>query len=410
MIIKGNKRFFLIISSVFILIFLLIRCGQSDKKGNNEPARYSQFAGSASCMQCHKDIYEKHLMTEHFLSSAPAKVGNIKGSFEKGKNEYHFTAVSSVLMERKGDSLLQTEYVMGNEKQKRKIDIVVGSGRKGQSFLSWKHNSLIQLPVTYFTPDSAWSTSPGFNPGRIVFNRVVTSRCLECHSTYFEKTSPEEKHPEEFDRTHIIYGIDCEKCHGPGKEHVSFHTQNPNEKKAKHIINPAEFSRQQRLDLCALCHSGKLDKTKPSFSFRAGDKLSEYFSSSTIIPQSPGMDVHGNQLGLLSSSKCFITSDMTCISCHNVHENEKGRLEVFSERCMSCHNGNQYNQCKLTGSIGSIISKNCIDCHMPLQPSQSIAVYLEGETVPTPAKLRTHYVTIYKEESDKVLQFLKLKQ
>jgi len=44
---------------------------------------------------------------------------------------------------------------------------------------------------------------------------------------------------------------------------------------------------------------------------------------------------------------------------------------------------------------------------MPLKPSHSIAVFLEGASVPTPAKLRTHQVKIYNEETDKILEFLK---
>ena len=56
-------------------------------------------------------------------------------------------------------------------------------------------------------------------------------------------------------------GVDCEKCHGPAARHVEFQTQNPKETIAKFIINPAGFSRQQSLDMCALCHGGRLQKT-----------------------------------------------------------------------------------------------------------------------------------------------------
>jgi len=402
-----NRRLYIIISTIFIAIFLLMKCSSPDKKINKETVQYPQFAGSATCLNCHKEIYDKHIQTEHFLSSGPSVRENIKGSFDEGKNEYHFTALSSVKMEKSGDSLFQTEYVMGNEKQRSLIDIVVGSGRKGQSFLSWKNNSLVQLPVTYFTPESTWSSSPGFNPHKPLFNRVITSRCLECHSTYFQKTSSENNHPEEFDKTHIIYGIDCEKCHGPAKDHVNFHTKIPGDTSAKYILNPAGLPRQINIDLCALCHSGRLEKTKPSFTFQAGDKLSDYFSPPDMTSQIPNIDVHGNQLGLLSFSKCFTATNMTCMSCHNVHENEKGKLDIFSQRCRNCHNGDQHDQCKMSSSVGEIINKNCIDCHMPLQPSQSITVFLEGAQIPTTAKLRTHHIKIYKEETQKVLDFLK---
>lgn len=401
---RGNRRFFIILLPMLAGTFLLSKCNTSGKRAD---LQYADFAGSATCVSCHKDVYEKHLHTDHFHSLGLPLNNPALGSFEPGSNTYYFTPADAVTMEKRGDSLYQVEYIQGRERQKGRIDIVVGSGRKGQSYLFWKRNSLVQLPVTYFVADSAWSTSPGFNPIRPVFNRVITSRCLECHSTFFEKTSAEDKHPEEFDRNQVIYGVDCERCHGPAREHVTFHTAHPGETAAKYIVNPGKLPRQYQLDLCGLCHSGKLDKLKPSFSFRAGDQLTDFFSKPPPSSLSTGIDVHGNQLGLLEMSKCFTASEMTCNSCHSAHENEKGNLAVYSSRCMNCHNGTADHLCKMTATIGSAIQNNCIDCHMPLQQSQSIVVYLQGNEAPTPAKLRTHYIAVYKEESDKVLQFLK---
>jgi len=36
------------------------------------------YAGSQSCMNCHKDIYAEHLKTAHYLSSAIASAQSIK--------------------------------------------------------------------------------------------------------------------------------------------------------------------------------------------------------------------------------------------------------------------------------------------------------------------------------------------
>jgi len=407
MVINGNRGLFIVISSIFTGSFFLARCNSSDKKEIENQVLSSTFAGSVACSSCHRDIFEKHVQTGHFLSSILAAADLVKGSFENGRNEYHFTGLSSVKMEKRNDSLFQVEYVMGKEKQKSKIDIVVGSGKKGQSFLSWKNNSLVQLPVTYFTPESTWTSSPGFHPRKIAFNRVVTSRCLECHGTYFQTISAKGKHPEEFDKRNIIYGIDCEKCHGPGKEHVNFHLNNPGIKEAKYIVNTGKLSRQIQLDLCALCHRGGLNKTMPSFSFTAGDSLADFFAESNIPLQTGGIDVHGNQLGMLMQSKCFFSSDMTCQSCHNPHEKEVRKPKVFSQRCMACHTEGKSKLCGLAKTHGNIINNNCIDCHMPLEQSHSIAVYLEGASTPTPAKLRSHYIAVYKEDAEKILDFLK---
>jgi hypothetical protein len=201
--------------------------------------------------------------------------------------------------------------------------------------------------------------------------------------------------------------VECEKCHGPGAMHVEFQSKNPGVREAKFIINPGKLPRERILDLCALCHGGKLTKTKPSFSFQPGDTLSNYFSPQSPLVSANNIDVHGNQLGLLSFSKCFKLSNLTCMNCHNIHENENGQIKVFSQRCMNCHSEGHGKICKMTASIGPAITQNCIDCHMPKQPSHAVTVFLQGEQFPTPVMMRTHYVKVYPEEVNKVLESLK---
>ena len=43
---------------------------------------------------------------------------------------------------------------------------------------------------------------------------------------------------------------------------------------------------------------------------------------------------------------------------------------------------------------------------MPNQSSMSIAFLLQGETVPTHAKMRTHFITVYPDETKKFINKL----
>jgi hypothetical protein len=410
----NHKRAAFIVLLLAIGVFVSIRCMNNDsshKSQNNNTLAHKDdfklFAGSATCMTCHKDIYEKHLKTAHFLTSTPAFEKYIKGSFEPGKNTFAFNEFVKVVMEKRDSGLFQVEYVRGVEKRAKRFDMSIGSGTMGQSFLYWMHDQLFQMPITYFTAANTWSNSPGF-PNNVYFNRPITSRCLECHSTYAKTISLGGEEPEKFDRQQMILGVDCEKCHGPALEHVTFQSQHPAEKTAKYIINPAKLTRVQSLELCALCHGGRMQKTKASFEFTAGDKLSDFFLVDTMPPDPQNIDVHANQYGLLRASKCFrMTTTLTCNTCHNTHENERGKISVFSQRCMTCHNQEHGTFCKIDSLPIATIKKNCIDCHMPLKSSRNIAVMLPGATTVTAALIRSHYISVYPDETKKVLEYMK---
>ncbi len=400
--------------TICIIISCVLFVSQCINKDNDKPGiiendNGERFAGSTTCVTCHKNIYDSHLKTAHYLTSQPAFEKYIKGSFDSGKNIYSYTYSNSVVvaMEKRDSGFSQVEYFRGKEKNAYPFNIVIGSGTMGQSYLYWKDNHLFQLPITYFTAANTWSNSPGF-PDKVRFNRIITSRCLECHTTFVKKISGDEEEAEKFDNQKIIYAVDCEKCHGPAAKHIEFQTQNPKINTAKYIINPARLSRQQNLDLCALCHGGRLQKIKPSFEFTVGKKLSDYFSVDTSGPDPANIDVHGNQYGLLRASKCFrMSNTLTCNTCHNTHENEKGKISIFSQRCMTCHDNEHQNSCKLSKTMGNAINTNCVDCHMPLKSSKVIAVQLRGGTIPIAALIRSHFISIYPNETKKILSAMK---
>src|SRR5688572_10163529 len=276
-VLSPYKKLVLILALIFSSVLLFSTC-MNEPVEDQTTANFKgeKFAGSATCTNCHKDITTKHLQTAHYLTSREAATEYFRGSFENGKNSFTYNPGQKVSLEKRDKDFYQVEYLHGEEKTGRRMDIIIGSGAMGQSFLSWKGNQLHQLPVTWFSAANQWSNSPGY-PNKPIFNRQITSRCLECHTTYAKTLSAPGVEPEKFDRREIIYGVDCEKCHGPAAKHVEYQAQNPAILTAKYIINPKTFSRQQNLDLCASCHGGRLEKSRPSFEFQAGDRLAEFY-------------------------------------------------------------------------------------------------------------------------------------
>ena len=113
------------------------------------------------------------------------------------------------------------------------------------------------------------------------------------------------------------------------------------------------------------------------------------------IPQpdaSATLDVHGNQVELLKRSRCYQSSGMTCLTCHNVHLLQHDLVE-FSHRCLSCHKPESAMFPKHAHKVDS----NCIDCHMPMQETDLIVFDQKGRKAKP--KVRNHWIRIYAETS-----------
>jgi hypothetical protein len=156
-------------------------------------------------------------------------------------------------------------------------------------------------------------------------------------------------------------------------------------------LNPAKFSRDRQVDLCALCHNGiRREEFAPAFSFVPGKALDNYMQPNTgEIAAHP--DVHGNQVGLLQKSRCYLSSpQMSCSTCHDVHQPERPAA-AYSDRCLSCH---QVESCGMSKTMGRKIADNCIDCHMPVEPTNAIASETAGAVIRP--KMRNHWIKVYR--------------
>jgi predicted CXXCH cytochrome family protein len=122
-----------------------------------------------------------------------------------------------------------------------------------------------------------------------------------------------------------------------------------------------------------------------------GDTLDNYSTANYDTSATATLDVHGNQYGLLTSSKCFQQSQMDCSSCHDPHANENGKMETYSQRCLSCHGAGAPHVC----TSPAVKQTNCIDCHMPALASQKIIMRISGKDQLVHDLVRTHRVAIY---------------
>ncbi|MBS1662170.1 MAG: hypothetical protein JST68_14090, partial [Bacteroidetes bacterium] len=96
------------------------------------PPDRTAFAGSEACANCHKDIYDTHIHTAHYLTTRPAAETTIKCSFQPGSNTYPYDSSMIVRMEKTDSGFFQVGYYNGERKLAKRFDIIVGSGSIGQ--------------------------------------------------------------------------------------------------------------------------------------------------------------------------------------------------------------------------------------------------------------------------------------
>jgi len=356
------------------------------------------YVGDEKCISCHRK-YETYLTTaHHFTSRLPAEK-SVLGHFSDKKNVLE-TANPGLFyrMDARADGFYETS-VEGSAhpaSHRERIDLVIGSGRKGQTYLFWKGLRLYELPVSYWTDIDQWVNSPGYPDDYADFARPVPPRCLECHAGYIESagalTENLYKRKESF-----VPGISCEICHGPGKEHAARYASTPSASEIPPpgpdaetaIVNPAKLARERQIEVCALCHAGiGVRPLAPAFSYVPGRPLKDHMELQRPDPEGR-IDVHGNQVALLERSRCFQSSQMTCATCHNVHVVQRDAA-AFSKQCLGCH---KPESCGMHVKLGASIVNNCVDCHMPKQQSNAIVSSANGRTVQP--LVRTHWIKVY---------------
>jgi hypothetical protein len=389
-------------ASVCVMVALgLAGCGRDASAPRATPALAltapHPTIDDATCASCHADQAEAHRHSAHAQTSNLATKDTIKGNFQPGTNT--MTTIDpnvTFLMEQMEHGFFETAIVttpVQTLRRRERIDVVIGSGRKAQTYLYWSSDYLFELPVSTWMATGEWMNSPGYPDGTANFDRGVSNRCLECHATSFASRAP---HRHRFDPASFVPGISCQKCHGPGAEHVARFSSGapPRMPGDTAIVNPAKLSRERQMDMCSLCHAGVGKPLTPPLSFSVGDDLAKHIAFAPVSPEAP-IDPHGSQVQGLTASACYRqSSTMTCNTCHDAHQTQRAAVD-FAANCLSCH---QQESCGTFTRLAPETTSNCVDCHMPLATTDKIVLRINGRKVQP--QVRNHRIGIYPSAED----------
>jgi len=319
------------------------------------PPSGRSYIGSASCRPCHTAVYDRWAKTRmaNVVVDPRQHPERVLPDFSKPDPALTF-------------SLNDVAFVYGSK---------------------WKQRYFTKVGDDYYPLPAQWDvTHKVWKPYNVAANtdwwvpfyppdnrhRPTGPLCDGCHSVNYDVKT----------KTVTEWNVGCERCHGPGSEHVA--SPSP-----ANIVNPAKLDFVHANDTCIQCHSQGQPLTNPILGqyydwpvgFHQGGSLSDYWQlephklGETNFMHFADGTAHKNRM----QGNDFVQSVMyrrgvTCFSCHDVHgtANNADTIAPAKDLCLNCHgpgspNGphnaktvEEHTHHKV-GSAGD----ECVACHMP---------------------------------------------
>jgi cytochrome c-type biogenesis protein CcmH/NrfG len=261
------------------------------------------------------------------------------------------------------------------------VAFTVGSGERGRSYLVNREGRLYASPISWYTGPKKWGLSPGYTADHnLRFGRKVSEGCLSCHAGRVAL------HGEDRDRFAdpplLEASIGCERCHGPGQQHIAYRSGTVSGADHDSIVNPQKLTGARRDAVCNQCHLQGRRRVvrlgRSEFDFRPGKFLSDNW---VIFLKTAGVEsgtaTAVSQVEQMYASKCYLQSGRTlgCISCHSGHRVARGdeALLAYREKCLNCHSGKKPGCSEDLEKRQSVTAADsCIVCHMPGFPAADV--------------------------------------
>jgi predicted CXXCH cytochrome family protein len=320
----------------------------------------AHYTGSQSCEKCHQDIYARWKKTpmanvvrdprEHPDAVIPNLATNTVAKFTKDQ-----------------------------------IAFVYGS--------LWKQRYFTKVGDDYFPLSAQWDVAnKAWRPYKVAkgtdwwtafypddnMQRPTGPTCDGCHSVDYDIHTKQVAE----------WNVGCERCHGPGSEHVA-HPSRTN------ILNPAQLDSVAATDTCVQCHSQGQPLSSPiegkyydwPVGYNVGLKLADFWRledctlGQTTFYYFPDCTAHKNRMqGNDFAQSVMYRRGITCASCHDMHGTANyAQLREPAERiCLDCHGPTSPNGPREAtieahthhkeGSTGS----QCVACHMPAIETEGV--------------------------------------
>jgi tetratricopeptide (TPR) repeat protein len=369
--------------TVIGVTFCLI--GRAEERANPAnpalPLELSLYAGSKSCIECHKKFYELWASSRHGLAMQP---------YTPEFARTHLTPQKKDLVIGKGryraDIGPKAGWVLATDpkgKKKKYPFLHVLGGKNVYYFLTpLKRGRLQTLPVAYDVRTKQWFDTAasgvrhfGSGPPEEPINwkewpYTFNTACFNCHVS--QLSTNYDLKTDTYRTTWAEAGINCETCHGPSKEHNEVMQAVPKGQLPPDlkIISVKKFTYEQHNASCGSCHAKMAPLTT---AFPPGERFFDHFDLVTL----ENLDYYpdGRDLGenytytTWLMSPCVKSGQLDCIKCHTA----SGRYRFkdgakANDACLPCHAE------RVAQAATHIhhppdkpeVPTKCVSCHMPM--------------------------------------------
>lgn len=353
------------------------------------------YVGAAACAECHQDISARQRCSHMALTLqssepfAPARSLRLPAVVVDERNRVRYR------VERQ-DGKLQLEAKRGREVARAEMTYALGSGKLAWTFVrELDADNYEELRVTYYTQTDRWDLTPGQRTARPVSAREALGRpiekhgdqaCLNCHASLLVQSAGK------VDIARSRFGVDCERCHGPGRDHVESAQQGePVKLRAPELVEALGLARRLR--------EGQRPANPPEELLQSiaevGDErlirdlyvCGECHGRSDIGEQRTDLQLAKLPVAALVASACYQNSatKLLCGDCHDPHGDSPRDDLNYVAVCLRCHQEDATAPAADTASARPGMrlpdrppsqlrrvcpvnpSDGCIACHMPLR-------------------------------------------
>jgi hypothetical protein len=325
------------------------------------------YVGAAACAECHRAEFDAWQRSPHGRSMAAASQATVLASFDASPLKL---PDGEVAFSREGDAYFM-DLESGSHRDRRKVDVVLASGRQHQLYaVKGDRGALTLLPVVWSTTTRAWLPLSLYQPVDLApespsywASQDMTRGCVSCHlSQSYRRVAADGARSEWVDLS-----INCESCHGPGREHVKRRREGRADDPYRDLskLGSVEESR-----VCGGCHGFQLKR----YVFPpAPDGLPQIFVTSLIndaLRPDGTQHLTSYQYPGHVLSAGFAQQALRCKDCHAPHgleargnHGESAVGALTNRQCTGCHE-KLVDAAKVAAHSHHPAKVHCVDCHM----------------------------------------------